>query len=174
LTKGLILYFIFNIIEKLIKKNMGFFDKVKSAVNKVTGGGAKVTITCEGDKLNEPVKVHITAVIKDAPLECSKVYVRVKSVERVTIPKKEINPNPQFDIHLEKEIFNVMEFEAAPAQTLEGGQTYNWTYEVNIPQGPNVKPTYIGNYVSHEWVFYAALDIKGNDPDSGWVAHTLV
>ncbi len=153
---------------------MGFFDKVKGAVNKLTGGGAKVTITCEGDKLSETVKVNITAVVKDAPIDIKKVYLRVKSVEKVTIPKREISSDQPFDVHLEKEIFNVMEFEAAPAQTLEGGQTYNWTYEVNIPQQPNVKATYLGNYVSHEWMFYAGLDAKGNDPDSGWVSQILM
>ncbi|MBN2893321.1 MAG: hypothetical protein JXL97_15725 [Bacteroidales bacterium] len=152
---------------------MGLFDKVKNMVNKVTGGGATVTISMEGDSLKAPVKVNITAVVKDAPIEIKKVYLRFHSVEKINIPKKEV-PNYQgtFDLNIEKEVFNRQEFVVAEAQTLEAGQTYNWSYDVTI-NDPQAMPTYFGKYVSHEWEFFAALDAKGNDPDSKWQAHKL-
>lgn len=153
---------------------MGFFDKIKNAVNKITGGGATVTIAITGDKLDQPIKVDITAVVKDAPLEISKVYLRVKSAELVSIPKKELpGDNQNFDLNLEKEMYKVEEFVVAQAQTLEAKQTYNWSYEITLKPNLNPRPTYIGQYVSHEWLFYAGLDAKGNDPDSGWQSHEL-
>lgn len=152
---------------------MGLFDKVKGMVNKVTGGGATVTISMEGDKLGEPVKVNITAVVKDAPLEIKKVYLRVHSVEKINIPKKEVpNYTGTFDLNIDKEVYTRQEFVVADAQTLEGGKTYNWSYDVTI-NSPDAMPSYFGKYVSHEWEFYAGLDAKGNDPDSKWQAHKL-
>ncbi len=151
---------------------MGIFDKIKGTVNKITGGGAKVTISMEGNKLTEPVKVNITAVVKEDPMDIQKVYVWVKSVERVRLPKKEVSNDQAFDVNIDKDIFQKVEFIAAPAQKLEGGQTYNWTAEVKLTGG-NLRPTYHGTYVHHEWVFLAGLDAKGNDPDSGWISHDL-
>lgn len=152
---------------------MGFFDKVKNLANKVTGGGAKVTLSFEGGKLGEPVKVTITAVVKDAPVEIKKVYLRVKSVEKINIPKNEMPVNNnQAGVSIEKEVYTRQEFEVAPAQTLEGGQTYTWTHDVTISD-PQAMPTYFGKFVSHEWIFFAGLDAKGNDPDSGWVPQVL-
>lgn len=152
---------------------MGFFDKVKSMANKVTGGGAKVTLSFDGGKLGEPVKVTITAVVKDAPIEIKKVYLRVKSVEKINIPKNEMPlNNNQAGVSVEKEVYTRQEFEVASAQTLEGGQTYTWTYDVTI-NDPQAMPSYFGKFVSHEWVFFGALDAKGNDPDSGWVPQVL-
>jgi len=150
---------------------MGFFDKIKAGFNSLTGGGASVTMSMEGNKLSETVKVNITAVIKDAPIDITKVYVWVRSVEKVNIPKKEVAADQPFDLNLVKDIFHKVEFVAAPAQKLEGKQTYTWTTEVKLTG--NTRASYYGTYVSHEWEFLAGLDAKGNDPDSGWISHRL-
>jgi hypothetical protein len=150
---------------------MGFFDKIKAGINKLTGGGATVTISMEGNKLSEVVKVNITAVVKDAPIDITKVYVWVKSVEKVDIPKKEVAAEQPFDLKIEKIIYAKQEYVAAPAQKLEAGQTYTWSYEVKL--SGNTRASYYGTYVQHEWQFLAGLDAKGNDPDSEWIAHRL-
>jgi hypothetical protein len=153
---------------------MGFFDKVKGMANKLTGGGASVTVSVEGTTIKDVIKVNISATVKDAPIEVSKVYLWVKSVEKINIPKHEmpVNQNQQGGISIDKEVFIRQEYVVASAQNLEGGQTYNWSYEFTL-SGANIMPTYFGKFVSHEWEFLAGLDAKGNDPDSGWVAHQL-
>lgn len=152
---------------------MGFFDKVKGMANKITGGGATVTLNIEGTSVKDVVKVNVTATVKEAPIEVTKVYLWVKSIERVNIPRNEMPSNQnQQGVNIEKDIFLRQEFEIAPAQTLEGGQTYNWSYELTL-SGANVMPTYIGKFANHEWQFLVGLDAKGNDPDSGWVTHQL-
>lgn len=149
---------------------MGLWDKVKSVANKITGGGAKVHISVEGNQLKGPVKVSITAEVKDAQLEVSKVYLYVKSVENARIARSELprvnGQQPLMDLHLERDIFQKMEFQVAGPQTLSANQVYNWTYTFEIPGNPS--PTYNGHYVSHEWKVLAGLDVSGNDPDSGW------
>jgi len=112
---------------------MGFFDKVKGMANKITGGGAKVTLSFEGDKLGEPVKVTVTAVLKDAPMDITKVYLRVKSIEKINIPKNDM-PVTYNDrgVNVEKDVYARQEFEVSGAQKLEGGQTYTWTYDLTI------------------------------------------
>ena len=53
------------------------------------------------------------------------------------------------------------------AQTLEAGKTYDWEAEVNIPGG--MPGTFHGQLTRNVWEVRAGLDVKGNDPDSGWV-----
>lgn len=153
---------------------MGLFDKIKDGLNKMTGNTATVTIQVVGEKLNEPVKINVTAVVKDQPLDVNKIYIQVKSVEKVTVPKREISSEQVFDVNIEKEIYKMQVIEIAPAQKLEAGQTYNWTYDLTLNPQLGAKPTYLGMYVSHEWMFYAGLDVKGNDPDSGWHPQVLI
>ncbi len=148
---------------------MGFFDKVKSFTNKITGDSAKVTVTVEATSIQAPIKVHVRAEMKES-LQITKVYLYVKSVEVVDLPTKSVSVNNQQNeqaINLNAEIFKQQEYEVAPAQTLEANQIYDFPYELVLPAG--CTPTYQGHYTRHEWKFYAGLDAKGNDPDSGWV-----
>ena len=152
---------------------MGFFDKIKAAANKLTGGGAKVTITIEGTDVKSTIKVNVTAEIKDAPIEIKKVYLWVKSVEKINIPRNEmqkgvsLGEKPDHGVNIEKDVFTKQEFEISGAETLQGGQTYNWSYEFQLSTG-NINPSYQGRFARHEWLFQVGLDAKGNDPDSGW------
>lgn len=103
------------------------------------------------------------------------MYLKVKSVEEVTVPRSELPRNggqsATFDLHLDREITPKTEFQVAEAQVLNAGQTYHWTYTVELPGNP--APTFLGHYVRHEWKFMAGLDAKGNDPDSGWQSVAL-
>ncbi len=155
---------------------MGFFSKVKGAVGKLTGGGAKVTVSVNGNALKSDLNVSITAEIKDNPLEIKKVYLWVKSVEKINIPKNSLPANLRehatFALTLSTDKFQRKEFVVAEAQTLEGKQSYTWSIDIRL-DGDTV-PSYNGLYANHEWLFYAGLDAKGNDPDSGWQKFDLM
>ncbi len=155
---------------------MGFFSKVKGAVGKLTGGGAKVTVMVNGNELNSDLNVTVTAEIKDNSMEIKKVYLWVKSVEKIDIPKNSLPTNlkehASFALTLANDKFPKKEFVVAEAQKLEGKQSYTWSIDIRL-EGDTV-PSYNGLYANHEWLFYAGLDAKGNDPDSGWQKFDLV
>ena len=166
---------------------MGFFNKLKSMANTLTGGAADVSISIEGTDAKSPITVHITAKVGDSPLKIDKVYLLVKSIESIDIPSHHLNNNSGFtsnfdndnnnnhhhqNVDVDYEIFAEKEFKIADAQTLDANQTYNWTYEFTL-NGGNIKPTYHGKFAEHKWVFQVGLDARGNDPDSGWQAFEL-
>ena len=149
---------------------MGFFDKVKGAVNKLTGGGAKVSVMVSGNDLKGTLNVTVSAEIKDNPIQISKVYLWVKSQEKIDVPKNSLPDNlrqyAQFGLSLINDKFPKKEYVVAQAQTLEAKQNYSWSIDITIDA--SATPSYNGQFASHEWVFLAGLDCSGNDPDSGW------
>ena len=149
---------------------MGFLNKVKGAVNKLTGGGAKVSVSVNGNELKGDLNITINAEVKDNPIEIKKVYLWVKSVEKINIPKNSLPSNlkehASFGLDMSTDKFPKKEFVVAEAQNLEAKQGYTWTIDIKLDGA--VVPSYNGHYANHEWLFYAGLDAKGNDPDSGW------
>ncbi len=149
---------------------MGFFNNL---VNKLTGGGAKVGLEVSGNKLNEPITVKITATVADAELKISKVYLHVKAVEHCRVRNVQVasgsGTNTQ-DVNGTESTFD-QEFTIEGAQTLAANQTYTWTKQITLPGG--ALPTFIGKNAQHEWEFVGALDVSGNDPDSGWLKINL-
>jgi len=149
---------------------MGFLDKIKGAVNKLTGGGAKIIVFVNGNNIKDTLNVTINAEVKDNPLEVQKVYLWIKSVEKIDIPKNSLPQNMReaanFGLTLSNDRFPKKEFVVAEAQTLKPKQSYSWNIDIKIDAGAT--PSYNGHFTNHEWLFYAGLDVKGNDPDSGW------
>ena len=145
---------------------MGLFDKIKSAVNSVTGGGAKVSIIPSQNEFSasEPIKFTVTATIKDADLNAKNVYVEIRSMERVNFEHS--HEGHKMYINKDHQTYH-QKIEIAGEQVLKGKTDYKWESTLNLPQ--TVQSTYNGMYSNHVWEIYAGLDVKGNDPDSGWV-----
>jgi hypothetical protein len=146
---------------------MGFFSKL---VNKVTGGGAKVSILPENPSLTGKFNVTIKALISSNDIKIDKVYICVRSIEKARVrnvhfPATSSHSAVTKDVTGEEEITKA-EYVVAEAQTLTANQEYSWTYEMQLPAG--ALPTFTGRYISHEWEMLAGLDAPGNDPDSGW------
>jgi len=155
---------------------MGFLNKLKGAVSKLTGGGAKLTVFVNGNNIKETLNITINAEVKDNPLEVKKVYLWVKSVEKIDIPKNSLPQNlreaANFGLTLSNDRFPKKEFVVAEAQNLNAKQTYTWNIDIKLDTG--AIPSYNGHFANHEWLFYAGLDVKGNDPDSGWQKFDLI
>ncbi|NOZ34710.1 MAG: hypothetical protein GXO80_05375 [Chlorobi bacterium] len=148
---------------------MGFLKKLKGAVSKITGGGAKVTVFVNGNDIRETLNITVNVEVKESPLKVQKVYLWVKSVEKIDIPK---NSLPQYlkeeanlGLKLSTDRFPRKEFIVSEVQTLEAKQSYTWSVDIKLE---DKTPSYNGHFANHEWLFYAGLDVKGNDPDSGW------
>jgi hypothetical protein len=147
---------------------MGLFSNL---INKITGGGAKVSVTAETPKLTGPFKVNVKAIVSDNDLKIDKVYLYLRGVEKtrvrnVEFPATQTQSSHKKDVNGEEEVTKT-EFVVAPAQTLTGKQEYNWSLDIQLP--PNALPTYVGRNAWYDWEIKAGLDAPGNDPDSGWV-----
>src|SRR3954470_18513894 len=83
----------------LRRRQMGFFDKIKSAVNAVTGGAAKVSMEFSPPVAfaGDIVRVRITATSTGADIKGSGVFVDLKGVEEVRLKNGTV-PNVQQDI----------------------------------------------------------------------------
>lgn len=145
---------------------MGLFDKLKQAANFVTGGGASVQLTMMAAEFDrtQPIKVKISAQVKDAPLNVTSVYLEVRSRESVSL-RKTINGKTE-NIHDDHTGYT-HKVQVSGAQTLEGGKSYDWEAEFTLPS--NAQATYHGSMCKHVWEVMGGLDVKGNDPDSGWI-----
>ncbi len=146
---------------------MGLLDKLKSANNLVTGGGAKVQIEVGQGALGQPIPVTVRAQVSSAPLNVSKVYVLVRGHEKIQMTvRDQDDPGDRDRINEGWESFR-QEFPISGPLELEAESQHEWTGEITLP--PTCQPTYEGRNAKHVWQFQGALDVRGNDPDSGWV-----
>jgi hypothetical protein len=146
---------------------MGFFDKIKGAVNAVTGGAARVSIEWQPATAmpGEPLQVRITATSTGGAINSGGVFVDVRSTEQLKIRENALgNNNPS--INHSNQTFS-QTFQIAPAFQLAPNGTMQWDGQIVLP--PQVQPTYDGPMADHIWTLQGRIEMTGNDPDSGWL-----
>ncbi len=155
---------------------MGFMDAIKSAVNYVTGGAAKIEVQVGSRTADGGFPVHIEAVAPDADLKMQKVYVKVEGHETIRFKDRPHQNQPgqpatsmATNQHEHTETATTFELiiDVAPGTTMAKGQKYQWDTVMRLPA--DAQPTYNGKNATHEWRVYAALDAAGTDPSSSWV-----
>jgi hypothetical protein len=152
---------------------MGFFDKIKSAVNVVTGGAAEVNLSFGEVKFGEPISIHVRALAK-SDLKIEKVYLQLRGVEEINVDDVDYEDRDgdgdkertHENVRKQHETYE-MEQVISGAQELENGQEYEWTTEIQLPD--HLQSPYRGRYCTHSYKIFVGLDAFGNDPDSGWV-----
>lgn len=147
---------------------MGFFDKLKGAMQSVTGGAAKVTIQFHPPIAfpGEAIQVRITAASTGGEVKYSGVWVDVQGVEEVRLKKGTVE-NVGHDI-AKNNVTYTNQFMIAPAGVIAPGQTVS--FDGVIPLQANVQPSFDGALCDHGWGIRGRLDTFGNDPDSGFQA----
>lgn len=146
---------------------MGFFDKMKGAMNFVGGGAAKVTIEWQPAVAfpGEPIQVRVTATSTGSAIKSGGVFVDVAAHEQLNIPPNALgNNNPQ--ISHQKQTFS-QTFQIAAPFTLGPNESCQYEGQFTLP--PQAQPTYDGPFADHDWGMQGRVDMTGNDPDSGWV-----
>jgi hypothetical protein len=147
---------------------MGFFDKIKGLKNMVTGGGAKVTLQVGQVQVGTPIPVMVRAQIESGAISATKVYVALRGLETVDLIHRD-HDGGQGDrdrVHETMVTFS-QEFPITGPVELPAGSQHEWQGQIVIPA--DAPPTYNGKNAKHEWAIMAALDVTGNDPDSGWI-----
>ena len=173
---------------------MGLFDKLKGAINFVTGGGAKVTVEFPQSLVvpGAPFRVKVTATSTGGEVKSTGVFVDLLGVESVAA--RDVSPSSTHvhagvgqdmpaesplpsqgmgggrstvDVNLSKHTFE-QSFQVAPAFVLAPNETRAFEGTVVLP--PQVQPTFRGAYAAHEWKIRGRVEVTGNDPDSGYLA----
>lgn len=141
---------------------MGFFDKVKGAMNFVSGGAAKVSIEWQPATaaIGEPIRVRITATSTGPEVASGGVFVDMMAVEQA-----KIGGGGQGNAQANDTSFQ-QSFQVAPAFQLAANETKQFEGQLTLP--PQVQPTFDGKFSDHKWQIQARVEATGNDPDSGW------
>ncbi|HVW02749.1 MAG TPA: sporulation protein [Planctomycetaceae bacterium] len=144
------------------EEDMGFFDKIKSMVNVVTGGAATVTIDYPQQLLypGDQVPVKITATSTGQEVKSKGAFVDVLSFEKVKFKhdKEEID---------QSHTFVQQAFQIAPAFVLQPNETKVFEGQFQLPL--SVLPTYSGKIAQHKCQIRGRIEAFGNDPDSGYI-----
>lgn len=145
---------------------MGFMDKLKGAVNAVTGGAAKVTldfeptVACAGDT----IRIKISATSTGAEVKSKGVYVDLCGSEKVTVTKG-TTPELQSDVTVSKTTLE-QSFQIAPEFILAPNETKLFEGQFQIPNA--ALPSFAGQLAQHNWQIRGRVEATGNDPDSGF------
>jgi hypothetical protein len=153
---------------------MGLMDKMKNLKSSLTGDWATVSIhfdqpAVRGGQL--PVTVDVT--VKDKEISIGSVIVEIQCMEKIDIPNATVWQNNSSSSTTSatgrataNESVVDKEVQAAGALTLAGGSST--TYQATLPIPATAPPTMNGVNCRYEWQVRSRLDMKGNDPDSGW------
>ncbi|MCC6809767.1 MAG: hypothetical protein IT381_20225 [Deltaproteobacteria bacterium] len=144
---------------------MGFLDKIKGAVNAVTGNAAKVTIDYPKQALaGDEIVVKITAVSTGGELKSKGCFVDVMGQEQTHLSKTE--NGTKTEMHESKATYE-HSFQIGEAFTLAANETKTWEGRVKLPA--EAQPSYAGVHAKHIWQLRGRIEATGNDPDSGFV-----
>jgi len=149
---------------------MGFLDKLKGAVNAVTGGGATVTIEYPMQTVfpGDTIPVRITATSTGAEVKSGGIFVDLVTSEEMRLEKGQFGSETHF--HHKGEVFT-QAIQVAPAFVLGAAQTQVVEGRVVIP--PNAQPSSQGRHVAIHWLIRGRIEAFGNDPDSGYKPLTV-
>ena len=146
---------------------MGFMDKIKGAMNAVTGHAAKVQlefnppVAMPGDK----VTVKITATSTGNEVKSKGVFIDLAGLEKIKIRSGQVM-GVQTDVNVEKAVMD-QAFPIAPAFVLGKGETKTWEATIQVPA--TAQPTYSGNFTNHSWKIRGRVEAFGNDPHSEYL-----
>ena len=152
---------------------MGLFDKLKSAVNAVTGGAATVTLDYSPSFVypGDQVTVRVTATAGGAEVKSKGAFIDVRGYEEVRVKTTHTttgssttgttNPTTSTTSTTHEKSAQINgEFVLAPNET----KTFEGQFQV--PQG--ILPSYNGPNAKHLWEIRGRIEAWGNDPDSGF------
>jgi hypothetical protein len=148
-------------------------DKLKAVKSNLTGDWADVTIQFEPVGRGGTLSASTTVTVKDQAISIDGVVIEVRCEELIDIPSATVYENNSSTsmssgTHRATSSESVVTKEAkvsGPAE-LAGGSSQTFSGEIVIPT--TAPPTMQGRWARYEWQVRARVEMKGNDPDSGW------
>ncbi len=147
---------------------MGFFSNLK---NSITGGWADVRITTTEAVRGEPMQITVDVSVRPDDIQVNDIYVGLECHEIVEIDNYRTHDYDDtgdinyIDIREDVELLD-RRVSLAREVTLSAGSQQVYEGELDLPG--HLPPSYRGRHSEIRWHALAALDRKGNDPDSGW------
>src|SRR5262245_24096563 len=146
---------------------MGFFDKLKGAMNAITGNAAKVTMEM-GNTGAFPagmIRVKISVTSTGQEVSSKGVFVDLQAVEQIKLPK-DAAANLPGEISANKTTYS-QEIKIAPEFKLAPNETKLFEGVVTIPA--TAQPSHDGPWADHAWAIRGRIEVTGNDPDTGFM-----
>ena len=142
---------------------MGFLDKVKGALNAVTGGAARVQFTFGPQILfpGEQAKIGISATSTGQEVQSKGLFIDLAATELV-----DVKDASDTHVRYQEQTF-YREIQVAPAFVLAPNE--NRSLEVVFLVPADARPSFTGKLSRHQWQIRARVEAFGNDPDSGWI-----
>ena len=147
---------------------MGFLSKLKSSL---TGSWADVTLDVAPAQRGETAAVTVDVAVKSETIRIKRVYVQFRCTEAVKILNHQTGKRDAegqtivIDVRKSERLLNE-EIVLAGAQELAAESHHHFEGELRIPA--HLPASFEGRHASISWSAKASLDMKGNDPDSGW------
>ena len=155
---------------------MGFLSNLK---NNLTGSWADVSLTAAPATRGESASFNVRVNVKDEAIDINKVVVQVRCTEIVEVQARETTTRPSqangkattatrtspTTVRETETLFN-QDIPVAHGQQLAANTQQSFEASVQIPA--HLPPTFTGRNARIEWKAMASVDMKGNDPDSGW------
>jgi len=148
---------------------MGIFNKLKKAANFLTGGGAEVELNIADGNITDPINAQINIKVGEGELNVQNIYMLLKCTE---ITKTVVESEDGEEIEENENFIYDEKIEIAGNQVLESEKEYLFTKEINLPE--DAEGSLVEDNREVSWEFQAGIDIKGNDPDSGWIKVNLI
>ncbi len=157
---------------------MGFLSDLK---NNLTGSWADVSVTATPATRGQSTTITVHVNVKDNAIEINKVTAKVQCIEIVEVHNvrttsavgsssqaKIGQPSPPATSGTAKATENLFDQEVPVAQAQQLAANSQQSFEATFQIPAHLPPSFTGRNARIEWKVMAAVDMKGNDPDSGW------
>ncbi len=145
---------------------MGFFSKLKK---KMTGSWADVSVELpEEIARGSEVTATIRVKVKDEPVEVDKIVLALRCSEEIRIPRHTVHANGESVTVDVRHNENLYKEEVDVTGSLQLGAHDHRTFDVPVKVPVDAPVSFEGICARYVWQVYAALEMSGNDPDSGW------
>ncbi len=153
---------------------MGFFKNLKK---NMTGDWATISVSTTPTTRGGTAVATIDINVKDDDINIDRVYAKLKCVEEIRLdnyrPKmtgsarsdKDNRPE-SVDVRHSDTVYD-QELNVTGASQMTANSSHQLTAEFPLP--PNLPPTYTGANTKFTYKVMAAIDMKGNDPNTKWV-----
>ncbi|MEL7168097.1 MAG: sporulation protein [Bacteroidota bacterium] len=159
---------------------MGFFSSLKK---NLTGSWADVDVRADDAERGGTLTATVTVRVRDDAIDVNKITVKLQCQEQIHIPDYRgggtsrpagstgaATTRDRLDVR-KTETLHTDEQTLAGAQQLSANSSHDFEATFRLPD--HLPPTLEGRHAAFSWRIYASVDMKGNDPDSGWQEVTV-
>jgi hypothetical protein len=154
---------------------MGFFSKLKA---NLTGSWADVTIVANDATRGETATVTVNVAVRDQEISVDSIVVTLRCNEEISIPNYrasvKMQTNGQAGNSTASGSINVNHTETIHEEEVTVDSNVNFaanekrSFQAIFQLPAHLPATFEGRNAGYVWEAYAALEMKGNDPDTGW------